>query len=64
MDQIHSDEKQSQPVRNIYPDEGAGKIITLNDSEVDQFYGSSTTQAYRLKSELVGKCMTEIGMGK
>ncbi|KAE8358177.1 hypothetical protein BDV27DRAFT_169668 [Aspergillus caelatus] len=28
------------------------------------FYGSSTTHAYRLKSELVGRCMEDIGMGK
>lgn len=64
MDEIRSDEKHSQPVQDVYPDESAGKVIALDDCAVEQFYGSSTTQAYRLKSELVGKCMEEIGMGK
>ena len=62
MDDIQANEKRSSsPDRQ--PDDGTGKVIPL-DSEVEQFYGSSTTQAYRLKSELVGKCMEEIGMGK
>ncbi|CRG87924.1 Cytochrome b2, mitochondrial [Talaromyces islandicus] len=64
MDKIRSEEKFNQPVRDVYPDECAGTIITLDDSKVGQFYGSSTTQAYRLKSELVGKCIEEVGMGK
>ncbi|EAU30752.1 conserved hypothetical protein [Aspergillus terreus NIH2624] len=41
-----------------------GKIEPINDPTIQQFYGSSTTEAYRLKSELVGKCMEEIGMGR
>ncbi|PYH87785.1 Clavaminate synthase-like protein [Aspergillus ellipticus CBS 707.79] len=43
---------------------GEEKGVVLDDAEVQQFYGASTTQAYRLKSELVGKCMEEIGMGR
>ncbi|KAJ5257235.1 hypothetical protein N7478_013339 [Penicillium angulare] len=62
MDEIHANEKRPSSPEQI-PDEGAGKFIALDDNEVEQFYGSSTTQAYRLKSELVGKCMEEIGMG-
>ncbi|RAH54672.1 Clavaminate synthase-like protein [Aspergillus piperis CBS 112811] len=42
----------------------AAKGVILDDPDVQQFYGSSTTEAYRLKSELVGKCMEEIGMGR
>ncbi|KAJ5083767.1 hypothetical protein N7456_013194 [Penicillium angulare] len=63
MDEIHANEKRSSSPE-LTPDEGAGKVIALDDNEVEQFYGSSTTQAYRLKSELIGKCMEEIGMGK
>ncbi|KAJ5672345.1 hypothetical protein N7507_001472 [Penicillium longicatenatum] len=63
MDKIHS-EKKSSPRPEDQSDEGTGKVIPLDDSEVEQFYGSSTTQSYRLKSELVGKCMEEIGMGR
>lgn len=62
MDDIQANEKRSSSPEQ-QSDEGTGKVIPL-DSEVEQFYGSSTTQAYRLKSELVGKCMEEIGMGK
>ncbi|KAL4782315.1 hypothetical protein BJX76DRAFT_369220 [Aspergillus varians] len=44
------------------PNEDLGKMEVVDDAEVD-FYGSSTTDAYRLKSELISQCMTEIGMG-
>lgn len=63
MDEINSEKKRS-PSPEYQGDEGTGKVIALDDHEVEQFYGSSTTQSYRLKSELVGKCMEEIGMGK
>ncbi|OKO93967.1 hypothetical protein PENSUB_12246 [Penicillium subrubescens] len=53
-----------QPTQDSASDEANGKVIVLNNHEVEQFYGSSTTHAYRIKSELVGKCMEEIGMGK
>jgi hypothetical protein len=63
MDEIRQ-EKRTPPIQESQLDESIGKIIPLEDRELDQFYGSSTTQAYRLKSELVGKCMEEFGMGK
>ena len=64
MDEIRQDVKKPRPAQEFQLDEGSGKVIPLEDQELDQFYGSSTTQAYRLKSELVGKCLEEIGMGK
>ncbi|KAJ5973910.1 hypothetical protein N7481_011120 [Penicillium waksmanii] len=63
MDDIRSTEKDAQ-LNGSSADEGSGKAMPLSDGEVEQFYGSSTTQAYRLKSELVGQCMEEIGMGR
>ncbi|KAG2421295.1 hypothetical protein HFD88_005269 [Aspergillus terreus] len=63
MDDIQH-EKRSQPVDNNSSGEDMGKIEPINDPTIQQFYGSSTTEAYRLKSELVGKCMEEIGMGR
>lgn len=63
MDDIQTAEKGNNP-QTRSSDEDTGKVIALDDGEIEQFYGSSTTQAYRLKSELVGKCMEEIGMGK
>lgn len=63
MDDIRSADKHTDP-QSSSADEDSGKVIALGDGEVEQFYGSSTTQAYRLKSELVGKCMEEIGMGR
>lgn len=41
-----------------------GKLTSIDDPQVEQFYGSSTTESYRIKSELVGKCLEEIGMGR
>ncbi|KAJ5321136.1 hypothetical protein N7476_004138 [Penicillium atrosanguineum] len=64
MDEIRQDDKKYSPAQEFQLDEGSGKVIPLEDQELEQFYGSSTTQAYRLKSELVGKCLEEIGMGK
>ncbi|KAJ5528516.1 hypothetical protein N7527_001909 [Penicillium freii] len=63
MDAIQPDKKQSQPAGSSTPDYEVAKLTTIDDYEVEEFYGSSTTKAYRLKSELVGKCMEEIGMG-
>ncbi|GES65219.1 clavaminate synthase-like protein [Aspergillus terreus] len=62
MDDIQH-EKRSQPNDHNGSGEDIGKIEAINDPTIQQFYGSSTTEAYRLKSELVGKCMEEIGMG-
>ncbi|KAL4802004.1 hypothetical protein BDV18DRAFT_167120 [Aspergillus unguis] len=44
--------------------EDVGKMEVVDDLEMEQFYGSSTSDAYRLKSELVSQCMAEIGMGR
>ena len=35
-----------------------------DDARNREFYGGSVTDAYRLKSEIVNKCMEEIGMGR
>ncbi|KAL4936964.1 hypothetical protein BDV06DRAFT_232908 [Aspergillus oleicola] len=45
------------------PQEDIGKMEVVNDAEMQQFYGSSTSDSYRLKSELVSQCMEDIGMG-
>lgn len=41
-----------------------GKIAAIDDAETRDFYGSSTTDSYRLKSELVSRCLEEVGMGR
>lgn len=64
MDTAHLEKKHSQAGHDASPDKAAGNVIALDDHEAEQFYGSSTTHTYRLKSELVGRCMEEIGMGK
>ncbi|RMZ86200.1 hypothetical protein DV737_g196, partial [Chaetothyriales sp. CBS 132003] len=38
--------------------------LSIDDLVSREFYGKSITDSYRLKSELVGKCMEEIGMGR
>ena len=63
MDEIQVDKKQTRPTESSTPDYEVAKLTTIDDYEIDDFYGSSTTKAYRLKSELVGKCLEEIGMG-
>lgn len=63
MDEIRDSKKNATAPDLPVLDEDTGKYATIDDLEVDTFYGSSTTRAYRMKSELVGKCMEEIGMG-
>lgn len=46
------------------PSTEKGKLTSIDDPQAERFYGSSTTESYRLKSELVGKCLEEIGMGR
>ena len=41
-----------------------GDALKLDDKEIREFYGSSITDSYRIKSELVSKCFEEIGMGR
>ena len=56
--------RKTESVAEQPAEEGTTKVITLADHEVGEFYGLSTSQAYRLKSNLIGSCMEEIGMGK
>lgn len=44
-----------------------GTLEKLRDSDDEanrEFYGNSITDSYRLKSELISRCMEEIGMGR
>ncbi|KAL3430498.1 hypothetical protein BDV09DRAFT_189191 [Aspergillus tetrazonus] len=61
--EIELDKREKRPMDDI-PPEDIGKIEVVDDAEMEQFYGSSTTDAYRLKSELVSQCMADIGMGR
>ena len=45
-------------------DHGVGVIEPLEDFVNREFYGSSISDSYRMKSEIVSKAMTEIGMGR
>lgn len=63
MEDIQS-EKRVQSTNDNGSGDDLGKVIAMDDQAVEQFYGSSTSEAYRLKSELIGKCMEEIGMGR
>ncbi|KAL4735056.1 hypothetical protein BDV11DRAFT_212292 [Aspergillus similis] len=60
--EIELDKRDKYPTDDV-PPEDIGKIEVV-DTEMEQFYGSSTTDAYRLKSELVSQCMADIGMGR
>ncbi|KAL4915023.1 hypothetical protein BDW62DRAFT_219680 [Aspergillus aurantiobrunneus] len=57
--------KHANQTKQAEPDvqDDIAKMEVVDDAEMEQFYGSSTTDAYRLKSELVSQCMAEIGMG-
>lgn len=39
-------------------------VKSLDNAGNREFYGDSITDSYRLKSELVGQCLEEIGMGR
>lgn len=43
---------------------GEGVVQAIDDPTVRDFYGNCLSDSYRLKSELVSKHLTEIGMGK
>ena len=43
---------------------GEGVTMKLDDKDNREFYGSSITDSYRLKSELVSRSFEEIGMGR
>lgn len=49
-----------EPIESIK----AGLTETYEDKTNKEFYGGSITDSYRLKSELVGKAMEDIGMGR
>ena len=49
-----------EPIESIK----AGLSESYEDKTNKEFYGASITDSYRLKSELVGKAMEEIGMGR
>lgn len=49
-----------EPIESIK----AGLTESYEDKTNKEFYGGSITDSYRLKSELVGKAMEEIGMGR
>jgi hypothetical protein len=45
-------------------DHGVGTIEPLEDHTNREFYGASISDSYRMKSEIVSRCMDEIGMGR
>ena len=45
-------------------DHGVGTIEPLEDQTNREFYGASISDSYRMKSEIVSKCMDDIGMGR
>jgi hypothetical protein len=45
-------------------DHGVGTIEPFEDHTNREFYGASISDSYRMKSEIVSKCMDEIGMGR
>lgn len=45
-------------------DHGVGTVEPLEDHTNREFYGSSISDSYRMKSEIVSRCMDEIGMGR
>jgi hypothetical protein len=61
--EIELNKREKRPTDDV-PPEDIGKIEVVDDAEMEQFYGSSTTDAYRLKSELVSQCMADIEMGR
>lgn len=64
---IVSEDKKVDPMTDDLGRAESLKVNVIADAEDEanrQFYGNSITDSYRLKSELVGKCMEEIGMGR
>lgn len=45
-------------------DHGVGIIEPVEDHINREFYGASISDSYRMKSEIVSKCMNEMGMGR
>lgn len=59
-----SEESKGKEVLTREPSLGHGELGVVDDQEVSDFYGSSVSDTYRLKSELVAQHLAEIGMGK
>lgn len=64
-------EKKTEPEIGTIPSkvysETTGTVEKLQDSDDaanQEFYGNSISDSYRFKSELVNKCMQEIGFGR
>lgn len=56
--------KGKEAVPSQVPSLHQGDIEVVDDQEVSDFYGSTVSETYRLKSELVAQHLAEIGMGK
>lgn len=59
MDENKKDTIEAAPI-----DQGYGSVEKIDDAANREFYGGSVSDSYRIKSELVSKCLEEIGMGK
>lgn len=53
-----------QSVTSQSVQQGLSKAVVETDTAIQDFYGDSINEAYRLKSELVAKHISEIGQGK
>lgn len=49
---------------NMSPETEIGTVVDIDDEGTRNFYGSSVSDSYRMKSEIVNRCMEEIGMGR
>ncbi|KAI5247667.1 hypothetical protein E4T42_05961 [Aureobasidium subglaciale] len=49
---------------NMSPETEIGTVVDIGDERTREFYGSSISDSYRMKSEIVNQCMEEIGMGR
>jgi MFS family permease len=57
-------EKENNYSVEAESDHGIGTIEPLEEQINREFYGASISDSYRMKSEIVSKCMDEIGMGR
>ncbi|KAH0045515.1 Clavaminate synthase-like protein, partial [Aureobasidium melanogenum] len=49
---------------NMSPETEIGTVVDIGDEGTRNFYGSSVSDSYRMKSEIMNQCMEEIGMGR
>lgn len=65
MSSAVSDDSKAKEVPLKEPSLRHGDLdVVVDDQEASNFYGSSVSETYRLKSELVAHHLAEIGMGK